>query len=114
MIAGLLRVLVKVVVAAAVAAVVLTIAGDSLRQLVPGAYHRALWLTGLFIALPCAVGVFLVKAYAPAKLRLENLLLVGAALGGLLCLLFITGVDCELKESHGRRVRFDVSCRDVE
>jgi hypothetical protein len=45
---------------------------------------------------------------------LENLLLVGAALGGLFCLLFITGIDCELKESHGRRTRFHVSCRDVE
>jgi hypothetical protein len=113
-IAGLLKVLVKVMVAAAVAAVVLTIAGDSLRQFVPEAYHRVLWVAGLCISVPCAVGVLLVRTSAPARVRLENLLLVGAALGGLFCLLFITGVDCELKESHGRRTRFHVSCRDVE
>jgi hypothetical protein len=113
-IAGLLKVLVKVGVTAAVAAGVLTIAGDSLRQLVPESYHRALWLTGLFIALPCAVGVFLVKAYVPAKLRLENLLLAGAALGGLLCLLFITGVDCKLTQTYGRSPRLDLRCRDLE
>jgi hypothetical protein len=114
MITGLIRVLVKIMAAAAVAAVVLTIAGDSLRQLVPEAYHRALWVTGLCISLPCAVGVLLLRTSALARPSLENLLLVGAALGGLLCVLFITGIDCELKQSHGRSVQFRVSCRDVE
>jgi hypothetical protein len=113
-IAGLLKVLVKVMVAAGVAALVLTTAGDFLRQLVPEAYHRVLWVTGLCIFVPCAVGVVLVRTSAPARVRLESLLLVGAMIGGLLCLLFITGIDCELKESQGRRTRFHVSCRDVE
>ncbi len=114
MIAGLLRVLLKVLVAAAAVAAVLTIAGDSLRQLAPEAYHRVLWLTGLFISVPCAVGALLLRAFAPAKRRLENLLLVGTAIGALLCLLFITGIDCKLTQSHGRSPRSELSCREVK
>lgn len=114
MIAGLLKVLIKLLVVAATAAMVMTFVGASLRQLVPEAYHRALWLTGLCISLSCAAGVLLLATSAAARPRLQNLLLVGVAIGGLLCLLFITGIDCKLTQSYGRSPRLDLSCRDVE
>ena len=113
MIAGLFRVFIKVLVAAATAALVLTIVGDFLRQLVPEAQHRALWLTGLFIAIPCLLGILLLAAFAAAKPRLQNLLLVGATIGTLLCLLFVTGVDCTLVPSGDRSGRLRMSCRDI-
>ena len=111
MIAGLLRVLAKVFVAAATAALVLTIAGNFLRQLVPEVYHQPLWVTGVLISISSFLGALLVTAFAPGRRKLENLLLVGAAFGGLLYLLFVTGSDCTLVQST--RGRLHLSCGDV-
>jgi hypothetical protein len=113
MIAGLLRVLVKVVAVAAIAAITLTIVGDYARQLVPESYHQAIWITGLLIAVPCAVGAVQVwTSPTPRARRFENLLVVGTAVGALLYLLFITGVDCNLVQSS--RGRLSVKCSDPE
>ena len=113
MVAGLLRVLIKVLAVAAVAALLLTIVGDYLRQLVPGQYHRAIWLAGLLISLPCALAAVLTQRLGLAVLRrFENLLLVGVVVGTLLFLLFVTEVDCTLTQSmHGR---LSLSCRYSE
>jgi hypothetical protein len=83
-IAGLLRVILKVLLVVAAAAVVLTIAGEFLRQLVPEAYRQPLWLTGLLISISSFLGALLVTAFAARRRKLENLLLVEAAFGGLL------------------------------
>lgn len=114
MIAGLLRVLAKVFVAAATAALVLTIAGEFLRQLVPEVYHQPLWVTGVLICISSFLGALLVTAFAPGRRRLENMLLVGAAVGGLVYLLFVTGSDCVLvPPSGGRSSRMELKCGDV-
>ena len=107
----MLRVLAKVFVAAATAALVLTIAGNFLRQLVPEVYHQPLWVTGVLISISSFLGALLVTAFAPGRRKLENLLLVGAAFGGLLYLLFVTGSDCTLVQST--RGRLHLSCGDV-
>jgi len=104
-IAGLLRVILKVLLVVAAAAVVLTIAGEFLRQLVPEAYRQPLWLTGLLISISSFLGALLVTAFAARRRKLENLLLVGAAFGGLLYLLFVTGSDCTLVQSARGRLQ---------
>lgn len=87
----------------------LTILGDHLRQLIPESYHQAIWITGLLIAVPCAVAAAQVATSPSAKARrFENLLVVGAAVGALLYLLFITGVGCTLVQSMNGRMH--VSC----
>jgi hypothetical protein len=113
MVAALLRIVVVVVVVAAAGAATLTMVGDYLRQLVPESYHRALWTTGLLIAVPCAVGaVQAATSPGSGSRRFEKLLLTGAAVGALLYLLFVTGVDCELVQSGRWRLR--VECSDPE
>ena len=101
----------KVLIAVAATALVLTTAGEFLRQLVPEAYHQPLWLTGLLISVSSFLGALLVTAFAPGRRRLENLLLVGAVFGGLLYLLFVTGADCTLVQSG--RGRLQLRCGDV-
>ena len=97
MIAGLLRVLIKLAVAAAIVLLSLTILGDYLRQLVSEPYRGALWRSGLLIFFPCLVGVALLGRFPPAKRRrFENLLIVGAIVGALLFILFITDIECTL------------------
>lgn len=109
----LFRILVMVVAVAAIGAVSLTMVGGYLRQLVPESYHRAIWITGLLIAVPCAVGAVQFATSPSSKAsRFERLLLAGAAVGASLFLLFITGVDCKLTQSAYGRV--NVSCLDPE
>jgi hypothetical protein len=96
-IAGLLRVLVKVVLVAAVVALSLMVVGDYLRPLVPEQYHRAVWKAGLFIFFPCVMGVALsVQPFAIKLRRFQNLFVVGAIVGAVLFILFVTDVECEL------------------
>jgi hypothetical protein len=109
---GLLRVLVKLAVAAAIVLLSLTILGDYLRQLVPPQSHRAVWQTGLLIFFPCVAGVALLGQVSPAKRRrFENLLIVGALIGALLFTLFITDVECTV--TPGSRGGSSLSCRYV-
>ncbi|HKQ13331.1 MAG TPA: hypothetical protein VJT80_07830 [Steroidobacteraceae bacterium] len=100
MIVGLLRVLLKVVLTLAVVFLSLMIMGDYLRQLVPESYHRAVWLSGLIIFFPCALGVALFAQSRPSKQpRYEKLLIVGAFVGAILFALFVTDVECTLTPS---------------
>jgi hypothetical protein len=111
MVAGLLRVLIKLAVAGAVVLLTLTLVGDYLRQLVPAQYHRAVWQAGLFIFFPCASAFALVAKNPPTQRRLENLLIVGAIIGALVFVLFISNVDCTL--TPGGRSGMRLNCRDL-
>jgi hypothetical protein len=110
LIAGLLRVLIKLAAAAAVVLLSLTLAGDYLHQLVPAQYHRAVSESGLLIFFPCVVGIVLMsQPVASRSRRFKNLLVVGAIIGALLFVLFITDVECT--RTLGNRGRLDLSCR---
>jgi purine-cytosine permease-like protein len=111
MVAGLLRVLIKLAVAAAVVLLALTIVGDYFRHLVPEQFHRAVWQAGLLIFFPCAFGFALVAKAPPTRRRLENLLIVGAIIGALVFILFISNVDCTL--TPGGRSGMRLNCRDL-
>jgi hypothetical protein len=111
MIAGLLRVLVKLAVAGAIALLLLTMLGDYLRLLVPAQFHRAVWYAGLLIFFPCAFGFALVAKNPPTRRRLENLLVVGAIVGALIFVLFINNVDCTL--TPGGRSGMRMNCREL-
>jgi hypothetical protein len=111
MVAGLLRVLVKLLVAGAIVLLFLTILGDYLRQLVPAQFHRAVWQAGLFIFFPCAFGFALIAKNPPTQRRLENLLIVGTIIGALVFILFISNVECTL--TPGGRSGMRLNCRDL-
>ena len=111
MVAGLLRVLVKLAIAGAIGLLFLTILGDSLRQLVPAEFHRAVWQAGLLIFFPCVFGFALVAKNPPTQRRLENLLIVGAIIGALVFVLFISNVDCTL--TPGGRSGMRLNCRNL-
>jgi hypothetical protein len=97
MLIGLLRILAKLVAAAAIILVSLTLVGDYLRQIVPTPYHPAMWKSGLVIFFPCTVGIVVIAQSPVAKpRRWQNLLIVGAATGALLFVLFITDIECVL------------------
>jgi hypothetical protein len=94
---GLLRVLVKVVLASAIVLLALLLIGEFLRQIVPVPYHRTLWKTGLVIFFPCLLGIVLTAQSPTAKWRrLQHLVIVGAFTGAVLFVLFITDVECAL------------------
>ena len=111
MVAGLLRVLIKLAVAAGIVLLSLTIVGDYLRQLVPVQVHRAVWQAGLFIFFPGVFGFALVAKNPATQRRLENLLIVGAIIGALVFILFISNVDCTL--TPGGRSGMRLNCRDL-
>jgi hypothetical protein len=111
MVVGLLRVLVKLVVAGAIVLLLLTILGDYLRLLVPAQFHRAVWYAGLLIFFPCAFGFALVAKNPPTQRKLENLLVVGAIVGALIFVLFINNVDCTL--TPGGRNGMRMNCREL-
>jgi amino acid permease len=112
MVAGLLRVLIKLAVAGAIGMLALTIVGDSLRHVVPAQFHRAVWQAGLLIFFPCAFAFALVAKNPPTRRKAENLLIVGAIIGALIFVLFISNVDCTL--TPGGRSGMRMNCRDLE
>ena len=111
MVAGLLRVLIKLAVAGAIGMLALTIVGDSLRQVFPAQFHRAVWQAGLLIFFPCAFAFALVAKNPPTRRKAENLLIVGAIIGALIFVLFISNVDCTL--TPGGRSGMRMNCRDL-
>jgi hypothetical protein len=111
MVAGLLRVLIKLAVAGAIGMLALTIVGDSLRHVVPAQFHRAVWQAGLLIFFPSAFAFALVAKNPPTRRKAENLLIVGAIIGALIFVLFISNVDCTL--TPGGRSGMRMNCRDL-
>ncbi|HKU16770.1 MAG TPA: hypothetical protein VJQ52_20425 [Steroidobacteraceae bacterium] len=97
LIAGLVKVIVKVVVVAAIVLLSLIVLGDYLRPLVPEQHHRAVWKAGLFIFFPCAAGfVLMSQPFALELRRFQNLFAAGAIVGAVLFMLFISDIECEL------------------